>query len=225
MIRVLIVDDDSIARTNLKTLIDWGKHSYEISGEAVNGSNAIQEIEASRPDIVITDMSMPVMDGVALIEYLERNYHGIKVIALSGYDDFNYVRQSMKRGTIDYLLKHRLGPELLLGTLENARKAIMEDREVDRHMQKLQEQLTESRTIMRQDFVRQLVFGAVGGLELIGKARALPGMRFTPILALTTESQQAKRDEAKRNGATGWLVKPIAPADLLKVIRQVVPGA
>ncbi len=167
MIRVLIVDDDSIARTNLKTLIDWGKHSYEISGEAVNGSNAIQEIEASRPDIVITDMSMPVMDGVALIEYLERNYHGIKVIALSGYDDFNYVRQSMKRGTIDYLLKHRLGPELLLGTLENARKAIMEDREVDRHMQKLQEQLTESRTIMRQDFVRQLVFGAVGGLELI----------------------------------------------------------
>lgn len=65
----------------------------------------------------------------------------------------------------------------------------------------------------------------MGGLELIGKARALPGMRFTPILALTTESQQAKRDEAKRNGATGWLVKPIAPADLLKVIRQVVPGA
>ena len=65
----------------------------------------------------------------------------------------------------------------------------------------------------------------MGGLELIGKARALPGMRFTPILALTTESQQAKRDEAKRNGATGWLVKPISPVDLLKVIKQVVPGA
>ena len=65
----------------------------------------------------------------------------------------------------------------------------------------------------------------MGGLELIAKARALPGMRFTPILALTTESQQAKRDEAKRNGATGWLVKPITPADLLAVIRRVVPGA
>jgi two-component system chemotaxis response regulator CheY len=65
----------------------------------------------------------------------------------------------------------------------------------------------------------------MGGLELIGKARALPGMRFTPILALTTESNQAKRDEAKKNGATGWLVKPISPTDLVKVIKQVLPGA
>jgi two-component system chemotaxis response regulator CheY len=65
----------------------------------------------------------------------------------------------------------------------------------------------------------------MGGLELIGKARALPGMRFVPILALTTESQQSKRDEAKKNGATGWLVKPVGAADLLKVIKQVLPGA
>lgn len=61
------------------------------------------------------------------------------------------------------------------------------------------------------------------GLDLIREARKL--LRFTPILALTTESQQAKRDEAKRGGATGWLVKPVGGADLVKVIRQVVPGA
>ncbi|YCH32176.1 response regulator [Erwinia sp. D4-22] len=64
----------------------------------------------------------------------------------------------------------------------------------------------------------------MGGLELIAKVRTLPGMRFLPVLALTTESQQEKRDEAKRNGATGWLVKPINAADLLSVIKQVLPG-
>lgn len=64
----------------------------------------------------------------------------------------------------------------------------------------------------------------MGGLELIAKVRTLPGMRFLPVLALTTESQQEKRDEAKRNGATGWLVKPISAADLLSVIKQVLPG-
>lgn len=63
----------------------------------------------------------------------------------------------------------------------------------------------------------------MGGLDLIKNARTL--LRFTPILALTTESQQAKRDEAKRLGATGWLVKPVDGAALLKVIKQVVPGA
>jgi len=63
----------------------------------------------------------------------------------------------------------------------------------------------------------------MNGLELIKKARAL--LRFTPILALTTESQTAKRDEAKKLGATGWLVKPVSSNDLIKVIKQVLPGA
>ncbi len=61
------------------------------------------------------------------------------------------------------------------------------------------------------------------GISLIREARKL--LRFTPILALTTESQQAKRDEAKKSGATGWLVKPVAGADLVKVIRQLLPGS
>lgn len=64
----------------------------------------------------------------------------------------------------------------------------------------------------------------MGGIEFIGKARSLPGFRFIPILALTTESQQAKRDEAKKLGATGWLVKPVSGADLTKIIKQVLPG-
>lgn len=65
----------------------------------------------------------------------------------------------------------------------------------------------------------------MGGLEFIKKLRALPGFRFVPVLALTTESKQEKRDEAKKNGATGWLVKPVTGPDLVKVIKQVLPGA
>ena len=63
------------------------------------------------------------------------------------------------------------------------------------------------------------------GLELIKNVRALPGFRFTPILTLTTESQAAKRDEGKKLGATGWLVKPVSGTELVKVIKQVLPGA
>jgi two-component system chemotaxis response regulator CheY len=63
----------------------------------------------------------------------------------------------------------------------------------------------------------------INGIDLIKNVR--PILRFTPILALTTESQAAKRDEAKKLGATGWLVKPVAGPDLLKVVKQVLPGA
>ncbi|SEI63899.1 two-component system, chemotaxis family, response regulator CheY [Allopseudospirillum japonicum] len=65
----------------------------------------------------------------------------------------------------------------------------------------------------------------MNGIELIKSAKALPGFRFVPILVLTTESQQARRQEAKSAGAAGWLVKPVSGSDLLKVIKEVVPGA
>ena len=65
----------------------------------------------------------------------------------------------------------------------------------------------------------------MGGLEFIRNLRTLPGFRFTPVLVLTTESQQDKKDEAKKHGATGWLVKPVSGPDLIKVIKQVLPGA
>jgi two-component system chemotaxis response regulator CheY len=65
----------------------------------------------------------------------------------------------------------------------------------------------------------------MGGIELIGKVRALPGLKYVPILTLTTESEAGKRNEGKRAGATGWLVKPIAGDDLIAVVRKVLPGA
>ena len=65
----------------------------------------------------------------------------------------------------------------------------------------------------------------MGGMELIGKVRALPSYRFLPILTLTTDSEASKREEGKRLGATGWLVKPVSGDDLVKVIRKVLPGA
>ena len=65
----------------------------------------------------------------------------------------------------------------------------------------------------------------MGGLEFIKNLRIIPGHRFTPVLALTTESQQEKKDEAKKYGATGWLLKPVTGPNLIKVIKQVLPGA
>ena len=65
----------------------------------------------------------------------------------------------------------------------------------------------------------------MGGLEFIKNFKALPGFKFTPILTLTTESEASKRDEAKKLGAAGWLVKPVAGPELVKVIKQLVPGA
>ena len=73
--------------------------------------------------------------------------------------------------------------------------------------------------------ITDLNMPGMDGITLIAEVRKLPGMRFMPILMLTTESQQSKRQEAKSAGATGWLVKPVKPDELLAVIKKVVPGA
>jgi two-component system chemotaxis response regulator CheY len=74
-------------------------------------------------------------------------------------------------------------------------------------------------------FIVDLNMPGMDGISLIKKIRTLPNLRFTPILMLTTESQQTKRQEAKAAGATGWLVKPISPADLMRTVKQVCPNA
>lgn len=73
--------------------------------------------------------------------------------------------------------------------------------------------------------ITDLNMPGMNGIELIKEAKSTPVMRFKPVLMLTTESQQSKREEAKAAGATGWLVKPVAPEQLAGVVKQVLPGA
>lgn len=160
MFKVMIVDDDFTARTNFKTMIDWEKNGFTICGEATNGKNAIPIIQDSRPNLVITDMNMPVMDGVALIEYLSINYPEMKCLALSGYEDFDYVKESLKNGAVDYLLKHKLDSVSLLKVLKIARDKISQQHT-------FMEQLVQSREILRQDFLKRLILGDICDKSMI----------------------------------------------------------
>jgi two-component system chemotaxis response regulator CheY len=89
-----------------------------------------------------------------------------------------------------------------------------------------QQALDKLKTGVKPDLIlTDINMPVMGGLEMIGKVRAMPGCRFFPILTLTTESDAAKRDEGRRLGATGWLVKPVSGNDLVKVVKQLLPGA
>jgi len=160
MLKVLIVDDDFTARSNFKTMIDWEKNGFELCGEAANGQNAIGMIKDNLPDIVITDMNMPILDGVALIEYIGSNFPDIKSVALSGYEDFQYVKESLKNGAVDYLLKHKLDDISLLKVLKTASDKISREH-------KLMKQIVQSREILRQNFIRKLVLGDICDMRVI----------------------------------------------------------
>lgn len=103
---VLLVDDEIFARQGLKSLIDWSACGFEITGEADNGEDALKLIRKSKPSLVVTDIRMPVLDGLELIRRtVEQEQHQPSFIIISGYDDFKYAQQAVRFGVHDFILK------------------------------------------------------------------------------------------------------------------------
>lgn len=121
---ILIVDDELAIRDGLKHLINWETEGFQIIGEAENGSVALEKIPALQPDIVITDLIMPKLDGIALSKVIQQQFPTIHFLVLSSYDDFSYVSQSFKNGAVDYLLKPSLTPDSLLLALNKISKKL-----------------------------------------------------------------------------------------------------
>lgn len=117
MIKVVIIDDESIIRIGLKAIIDWEANGFLIVGEAANGKDGLELIRNTQPDLVITDIKMPQMDGISLIREVNRSNPDIKFIIMSGHGEFELIRSAMKLGAIDYIMKLELDPESLLESL------------------------------------------------------------------------------------------------------------
>ena len=118
--KILIAEDELMIRQGIKYLVDWEFHGFDVVAEAKNGQEALRLIEETRPDVVITDIVMPAMNGIELIKEITRLYPEIQVIVLSGYSDFEYVKHSFRSGAIDYILKPSLTPDELLSAVIKA---------------------------------------------------------------------------------------------------------
>lgn len=105
MFKVLIVEDESIIRDGLKNNIAWAELGFTVAGEVENGLRAVEFINRNEVDVILTDIRMPLMDGIALSEYVSTNRPEIKVIILSGHADFNYAQAAIKNDVCEYLLK------------------------------------------------------------------------------------------------------------------------
>lgn len=117
MYNILIVDDEPIVKIALRSILPWEEYGFFICGTAGNGLEALSLIEKQHPDVIITDLKMPGMDGLELIRTLkEKNYPG-EILVLSNYEDFDSVRSALLLGAADYLLKIKIQADTLLACL------------------------------------------------------------------------------------------------------------
>ncbi|HBE19033.1 MAG TPA: DNA-binding response regulator [Cyanobacteria bacterium UBA11149] len=111
MIKILLVDDQSLIRRGLKALLNF-EPDFQIIGEADNGEIAIHQVETLQPDIVLMDIRMPIMDGVAATREISQRFPQTKVLVLTTFDDNEYVTQALQYGAVGYLLKDTPPEEL-----------------------------------------------------------------------------------------------------------------
>ncbi|MEK5398999.1 response regulator [Paenibacillus nitricinens] len=127
MMKLLIAEDEDTIREGIVNMIDWKSHQIEVMGEAGNGSEALALMENEQPDLLLTDIRMPQMGGLELIEVARRRGYGFRSIILSGYNEFSYAKQAIALGVVDYVLKP-CRPEEILKTVLKAKELIERQR-------------------------------------------------------------------------------------------------
>ncbi|MCQ6560952.1 response regulator transcription factor [Paenibacillus mendelii] len=165
MYKVLIVDDEPLILEGMRYVIDWEEHGAEIAGSASNGAEALRILEQSTIHIVVTDIKMPGMDGLELIERAKSQGMNVKFIVLSGYDEFELVKKAVVYGVENYLLKPLEEDELsstLLNTIEKL------DHEMHLTIQNKQ-----NYSIVKENILYRWVTGHIGNDELTSRAEFL----------------------------------------------------
>lgn len=149
MIKLMVVDDEHWIREGLKRTIDWSSHGIQFIGDAEDGCKALELIEAHVPEIIISDIKMPTMDGMDLMEEIKKRGIDTKVIFISGFSDFEYAQKAVKLGAFDYILKPVEEP-ILLEIIERCISEIKQKQELNSRLQELSDRIRESLPLARQ---------------------------------------------------------------------------
>ncbi len=172
MLKVFLVEDEVIIREGIKNKINWAELGLTFVGEASDGELAYPLIQNTKPDILITDIKMPFMDGLALGHLVKQEMPNIKIIILSGYSDFEYAKEAIGIGVSDYLLKP-ISSVNLTETLLRIKKIIEDDKDQKRFLYQYEKELHEHRLFERNQLFRDLVSRKLRVSEILEKARML----------------------------------------------------
>ncbi len=180
ILKLLIVDDEEMEREGIRSICNWNELGIEIIGEAWNGKAALQLLEKENVDLIITDVKMPVMDGLSLAENVRKQSPATKIIFISGYEDFEAVRNAITINAFAYLLKPVNMGELL-NVIKKAANIFLEDKYKHEEVAVLKKQLNESIPLLREKFFREVLLGItrLDTKKLLERARFL-GIRIHP---------------------------------------------
>jgi len=172
MYSVFLVDDEPIVLDGIRSKIDWEKDGFSFAGEATDGEIALSMIHELKPDILITDIKMPFMDGLQLASAIKKTQPWIKIIILSGHDEFDYAKKAISIGIEDYILKPFTCDDIL-SSLKKTANVIDKERKQLSDISKMKEELKSQEKLIQKEFLTNLIHGSVDMTNLMQKCQEM----------------------------------------------------
>lgn len=164
MLTMLLVDDEYLVRKGISETIEWNEYGIQVIGEAADGNKGLELAKKFNPDIIITDIRMPIMDGLEFMTNLKENGLSPGIIVLSGFEEFSYARTAMNNGALAYLLKP-IDNDQLIETVQKVAKKIIDERANKQYVEKIKNELP---SITKQ-FLIDLVSGDIKDINTINE--------------------------------------------------------
>lgn len=172
MLKIFLAEDEVIVRETIKRMIPWENLGFELVGEAADGEMALPLLLRQKPDLLITDIKMPFMDGLTLAKVAKKEIPGLKVVILSGYDDFNYAKQAINIGVEDYLLKP-ITKNALIERLTEIRSRYEHEKTQKEYYEKFHREMQAYEKNSSRDFFEALVRGSMDMMEIYRRSEKL----------------------------------------------------
>ena len=170
--KAFFVEDEIVTREGIRDNVNWQGHGFELCGEAPDGEMALPLLHAAQPDVLITDIKMPFMDGLELCKIVREQMPRVKIVILSGHDEFEYAQEAIKLGVTAYLLKP-VTPQDLHNVLRKIAAQLDQEKQAQENLRRLRIQVEENRAALREKLLLNLVVGAMSSGEAIEKGHAL----------------------------------------------------
>ena len=227
MLKVFLVEDEIVVREGIKNTISWEEEGFSFVGEAGDGELAYPLILKYRPDILITDIRMPFMDGLELSRLVKQDLPEIKILIISGYDEFDYAKQAISIGVTDYLVKPINGAQLLK-SVKKIGKIIEEEQEQKQFLETFEQEREESRQLARMKLFRKIVSSKKSVSELLAESRQL-GMDLTAkqyniLLFQIFDEGQAERYSEVQNRAAEAVERLAAARPQVEIVELGLEG-
>ena len=171
MYKIFLVEDEIVVRESIRDHIDWNKTEFMFVGEAPDGEIALPLIQEKKPDILLTDIKMPFMDGLELSSYIKKNMPWIKIIIISGHQEFEYAKEAISIGVEEYVIKP-ISSKDLLDILDKVARNIDSEKKQAVNNQLMNKYVTDSVEYMKEEFLNNLILGCIPSYLALDKARS-----------------------------------------------------